>query len=54
MSPAFDAMLYEERTYTLYPGTVPAFLSVYEVRGLEIHRTHLGAQVGFLLPRSES
>jgi hypothetical protein len=25
-----EAMLYEERTYTLYPGTVTAFLSVYE------------------------
>jgi hypothetical protein len=49
MSPAFDAMLYEERTYTLYPGTVPAFLSVYEHRGLEIHRRHLGSQVGFFV-----
>jgi hypothetical protein len=42
-------MLYEERTYTLYPGTVPAFLSVYELRGVEIHRRHLGAQVGFFV-----
>jgi hypothetical protein len=26
-------MIYEERTYTLYPGMIPAFLEVYEKRG---------------------
>jgi hypothetical protein len=40
-------MIYEERTYTLYPGSTPEFLDVYERRGMHIHRRHLGEQVGF-------
>jgi hypothetical protein len=40
-------MIYEERTYTLYPGTVPAFLDAYEKRGMRIHRRHLGEQIAF-------
>ena len=40
-------MIYEERTYTLYPGAIPAFLDAYEKRGMSIHRRHLGEQVGF-------
>jgi hypothetical protein len=42
-------MIYEERTYTLYPGSVPAFLDVYEQRGMQIHQRHLGEQVAFFV-----
>jgi hypothetical protein len=41
----YKEMLYEERTYTLYPGCVPAFLDAYEGRGMHIHRRHLGEQL---------
>ena len=40
-------MIYEERTYTLYPGSVPAFLDVYEQSGMHIHQRHLGEQIAF-------
>lgn len=40
-------MIYEERTYTLYPGTVPAFLDAYERSGMHIHQRYLGEQVAF-------
>ena len=40
-------MVYEERTYTLHPGTVPAFLREYQEHGMRTHQHHLGEQVGF-------
>jgi hypothetical protein len=44
---AVQAMIYEERTYTLRPGATPAFLSAYKAHGIAAHRRHLGEQVAF-------
>jgi hypothetical protein len=40
-------MVYEERTYTLHPGTTPAFLREYQEHGMRVHQRYLGEQVGF-------
>ena len=40
-------MILEERNYTFRPGTVAAFLLMYEAEGLAIHTRHLGRLVGF-------
>ena len=34
-------MLVEKRTYTLHPGRVQEFLSIYEAEGLPIHTRYL-------------
>jgi hypothetical protein len=40
-------MVYEERIYTLHPGTTPVFLKEYQEHGMGAHHRHLGEQVGF-------
>jgi hypothetical protein len=39
-------MIVEERIYTLHPGRLPAFLKVYEEKGLQVQRRILGGLVG--------
>ncbi len=39
-------MIADHRTYTLRPGTVPAWLKKYETEGLPVQRRHLGHLVG--------
>lgn len=40
-------MVLEERTYTIKPGQIPAFLAIYEREGLAAQRRHLGEPVGW-------
>lgn len=40
-------MIIDHRTYTLHPGNLPAFLKIYEEKGLPIQRQHLGDPVGW-------
>ena len=41
-------MVYEERTYTLHPGTVPSVSErVSGARDAHTHQHHLGEHVGF-------
>lgn len=40
-------MLYEERTYTLKPGSVAAYFKIYEAEGLAVQKTILGHLVGY-------
>ena len=40
-------MVLEERTYTIKPGQIPTFLSIYEREGLSAQRRHLGEPVGW-------
>ena len=38
-------MIYDVRTYTCRPGTVPAQFKIYEEYGLEVQKKHLGEPV---------
>ena len=40
-------MVYEERTYELYPKTVGKYLELYEKHGMELHKKILGNMIGF-------
>jgi len=40
-------MLYEERTYTLKPGSLAAYLKTYEAEGLAVQKAILGNLVGY-------
>lgn len=40
-------MIYEERTYRLKTGTVPAYLRLVEQEGIAIQRSYLGQLVGY-------
>ncbi len=40
-------MIIDHRTYTLYPGKMPAFLKFYEEKGLPLQREYLGEPVGW-------
>jgi hypothetical protein len=40
-------MVYEERTYELYPKKVSEFLDIYEKHGLAIHTRVLGRMIGY-------
>lgn len=40
-------MLYEERTYTLKPGTIGTYFKTYEAEGLEAQKRILGNLVGY-------
>ncbi|BEP71422.1 MULTISPECIES: NIPSNAP family protein [unclassified Variovorax] len=40
-------MLVEQRTYTLHPGQINAYLSLYEAEALAIQRRILGRMVGY-------
>lgn len=40
-------MIYEERSYRLKPGAVPAYLALVENEGLPIQRGHLGQLIGY-------
>jgi hypothetical protein len=40
-------MIYEERTYELYPKTVAKYLELYEKHGMELHVRVLGKMIGF-------
>lgn len=42
-------MIIDERTYTLHPGKLPAFLDLYEAEGKSVQWTHLGDPVGFFI-----
>jgi hypothetical protein len=42
-----DAMIVEERIYTLHIGKVPEFLALYEKEGMAIQRPILGRMVGY-------
>jgi hypothetical protein len=40
-------MIVEERTYTLHPGKVPAFLKIVEEYGLPVLKPTLGNLIGY-------
>jgi len=40
-------MLYEERTYTLKPGSLVAYFKTYEAEGLAVQKAILGNLVGY-------
>lgn len=40
-------MLVEMRTYTLKPGSIPAYLKLYEEKGMRVHREILGNLIGY-------
>lgn len=40
-------MIVDHRTYTLIPGKLPAFLKLYEEKGLPTQTKHLGAPIGW-------
>ena len=40
-------MIVEERIYTLHPGKVPEYLSLYEMEGLSIQKPILGHLIGY-------
>ena len=40
-------MLYEERTYTLKPGSLAAYFKTYEAEGLAVQKAILGNLVGY-------
>lgn len=40
-------MLYEERTYTLKPGSLGTYLKTYEAEGLAVQKAILGNLVGY-------
>ncbi|WP_110686417.1 NIPSNAP family protein [Salinicola aestuarinus] len=41
-------MIVDQRTYTLVPGRLHAFLELYEQEGLPIQRRYLGEPIGYL------
>lgn len=40
-------MIVEERTYTLHPGQVAAYLKLYETEGMAIQKRILGRMIGY-------
>ena len=40
-------MIVEERIYTLYPGKVPQYLSLYREEGLAVQKEILGNMLGY-------
>ncbi len=40
-------MIYDFRTYTLYPGKTHEYLEIYEREALPVQREHLGHLVGY-------
>lgn len=42
-------VIVEERTYTLFPGKLKAFLDIYEARGKPIQWPILGTPIGFFV-----
>ena len=40
-------MLVEQRTYTVKAGMAPAYLRLYEAKGLEVQASYLGRPVGY-------
>lgn len=40
-------MIVEQRTYTIRPGKVGAYLELYEAEGLAVQSRHLGDPVGY-------
>lgn len=40
-------MIVEMREYTLVPGTVPEYFTLYEAEGMEIQREILGRNLGY-------
>lgn len=40
-------MIVDQRTYTLKPGAVPAYLKLYETEGMPIQTRHLGQPIGW-------
>ena len=40
-------MIVEMRTYTIHPGTAPAYFKVYETMGMEVQKEILGHMVGY-------
>ncbi len=46
-------MILEERTYTIVPGQLAAYLDNYERHGKPIHWTHLGTPVGWFVTETE-
>ena len=40
-------MIVEQRTYTLHPGKVSEYLSLYEAEGLKVQTEHLPHMVGY-------
>lgn len=40
-------MFVEQRTYTIKPGMVPAYLKLYEAEGLNVQSRHLGKPIGY-------
>jgi hypothetical protein len=41
------AMIVEQRTYTVKPGIVPAYLDFYEREVMEVQKKHLPQMVGY-------
>jgi hypothetical protein len=42
-------MIVEQRVYTLKPGKTQAYLALYEARGLQVQRLHLGRLLGYFV-----
>lgn len=40
-------MIVDIRTYTAFPGKLPAWLKLYEAEGFPIQKKHLGDPIGF-------
>ena len=40
-------MIVEMRTYTIHPGTAPAYFKVYQTMGMEAQKEILGHMVGY-------
>lgn len=45
-------MIVEQRTYTLQPGRLKEYLSLYHEHGLPLHRKHYVHLVGYYTPES--
>ena len=42
-------MIVEQRTYRFKPGKVPAFMAIYQAKGLEIQKRILGNLIGYFI-----
>ena len=42
-------MIIDHRTYSFHPGKLPAWLQLFEQKGLPIQKRHLGRLIGFFV-----
>jgi hypothetical protein len=48
IAPTEDSVLVDHRTYRLKPGSVPAYLDLYQKNGMAAQTRHLGQPVAYL------